>query len=265
MTEREKYAPGPAAGASVDKAVHEDGEKWALVVVRELRHPPEMVWQALTDPAQLSEWAPFDADRNLAAVGPVKLSTVGTPTPQVSESTVTRAEAPRRLEHSWAGNELRWELEALNSHRRELADARRWAGSVGRSRRVATRTSTSESMLAATGRSSAARSAILREAAGAGQAGSVATEASPQTTTGAAPTGSSAPGATPAAAQPATPAAPRAPAAQVPTASAPGPARPLAAAPSPPPAAPAPPAGAPAAEPADTLARLREAKRRTRS
>ena len=114
MTEREKYAPGPAAGASVDKAVHEDGEKWALVVVRELRHPPEMVWQALTDPAQLSEWAPFDADRNLAAVGPVKLSTVGTPTPQVSESTVTRAEAPSRLEHSWAGNELRWELEALN-------------------------------------------------------------------------------------------------------------------------------------------------------
>ena len=115
MTEREKYAPGPAAGASVDKAVHEDGEKWALVVVRELRHPPEMVWQALTDPAQLSEWAPFDADRNLAAVGPVKLSTVGTPTPQVSETTVKRAEAPRLLEYNWGGNELRWELTPLGS------------------------------------------------------------------------------------------------------------------------------------------------------
>ena len=115
MSHREQYAPGPAAGASVDKDVHKDGDKWALVVVRELRHPPEMVWQALTDPAQLSEWAPFDADRNLAAVGPVKLSTVGTPTPQVSESTVTRAEAPKRLEHSWAGNDLRWELEALHS------------------------------------------------------------------------------------------------------------------------------------------------------
>jgi len=115
MTEREKYAPGPAAGASVDKAVHEDGEKWALVVVRELRHPPEMVWQALTDPAQLSEWAPFDADRNLAAVGSVKLSTVGTPTPQVSETTVKRAEAPRLLEYSWGGGDLRWELEPLGS------------------------------------------------------------------------------------------------------------------------------------------------------
>jgi hypothetical protein len=45
-----------------------------------------MVWQALTDPAHLSEWAPFDADRNLATMGPVKLSTVGMPTPQVSET-----------------------------------------------------------------------------------------------------------------------------------------------------------------------------------
>ncbi len=74
-----------------------------------------MVWQALTDPAHLSEWAPFDADRNLAAVGPVKLSTVGTPTPQVCGTTVKRAEAPRLLEYSWGGNDLRWELEPLGS------------------------------------------------------------------------------------------------------------------------------------------------------
>ena len=123
MSNRENYAPGPAAGARVektlqkdaDKEVPKDAEKWALVVVRELRHPPEMVWQALTDPAQLSEWAPFDADRNLAAPGPVRLSTVGTPSSQVSESTVKRAEAPRLLEHTWVGNDLRWELEALHS------------------------------------------------------------------------------------------------------------------------------------------------------
>ena len=65
MSNREKYAPGPAAGAEVQK----DGEKWTLVLVRELRHPPAKVWQALTDPAQLSEWAPFDADRNLGRRG----------------------------------------------------------------------------------------------------------------------------------------------------------------------------------------------------
>jgi uncharacterized protein YndB with AHSA1/START domain len=111
MSNRENYVPGSAAGAEVDK----EGEKWTLILVRELRHPPAMVWEALTDPAELSEWAPFDADRNLAAAGPVKLSTVGTPTPQVSESTVKRAEAPRLLEYNWGGQDLRWELEPLGS------------------------------------------------------------------------------------------------------------------------------------------------------
>lgn len=111
MSDRAKYAPGPAAGAEVRK----DGETWTLILVRELRHPRELVWQALTDPAHLSEWAPFDADRNLGAVGPVKLSTVGTPTPQISETHVRRAEAPRLLEYDWGGSDLRWELEPLGS------------------------------------------------------------------------------------------------------------------------------------------------------
>lgn len=107
MTHREQYRPGPASGAQVRK----EGEAWTLILVRELRHPPAMVWEALTDPAQLSQWAPFDADRSLASVGPVKLSTVGTP--QVSETTVQRAEAPKLLEYSWGGSDLRWELEPL--------------------------------------------------------------------------------------------------------------------------------------------------------
>jgi uncharacterized protein YndB with AHSA1/START domain len=107
MTNRERYAPGPANGAEVRK----DEDKWTLVLVRELRHPPQKVWQALTDPAHLAEWAPFDADRNMAAVGPVTLSTVGMPSPQVSEGTVKRAEEPRLLEYSWGGGDLRWELE----------------------------------------------------------------------------------------------------------------------------------------------------------
>src|SRR5258708_11823623 len=109
MTERLPDAPGPARGAQVRK----DGEKWTLVLVRELRHPPEKVWQALTDPAQLREWAPFDADRNLGTIGPVKLSTVRAPAPLVSETSVKRAEAPRLLEYSWGENDIRWELEPL--------------------------------------------------------------------------------------------------------------------------------------------------------
>lgn len=109
MSKRDAYVPGPAAGADVQK----DGEKWTLLLVRDLRHPPTMVWDALTDPAQLSEWAPFDADRNMGAVGSVKLSTVGAPTPNVSENTVKRAEAPKLLEYDWGEQHLRWELEPL--------------------------------------------------------------------------------------------------------------------------------------------------------
>ena len=111
MSNGARYVPGPASGARVEKA----GEVWTLVLVRDLRHPQARVWEALTDPAQLTEWAPFDASRNLAAVGPAKLSTVGTPTPQVSETTVKRAEAPRLLEYSWGGGDLRWELEPIDS------------------------------------------------------------------------------------------------------------------------------------------------------
>ena len=111
MSNRDDYMPGPAAGAEVRK----DGEKWTLVLVRELRHPPEKVWKALTDPASLREWAPFDADRNLASVGPVKLSTVGTPTPQISDTQVTRADAPNLLEYRWGENDMRWQLELFGN------------------------------------------------------------------------------------------------------------------------------------------------------
>jgi len=104
MTDREQYTPGPASGAQIRK----DGEKWTLILVRELRHSPEKVWQALTDPAHLRDWAPFEADANLGTVGStVNLTWVGTPTS--FETTVTRADAPKLLEYS----DIRWELEAF--------------------------------------------------------------------------------------------------------------------------------------------------------
>ena len=110
MNERQQYTPGPAYGAQIQK----DGEKWTLVLVRELRHSPEKVWKALTEPEQLREWAPFDADGNLGVEGTtVKLSTVGAPMLRVSETTVTRADAPEVLEYKWGGFDMRWELEAV--------------------------------------------------------------------------------------------------------------------------------------------------------
>ena len=103
MTTREQYTPGPARGAQVRK----EGEKWTLILVRQLRHSPKKVWQALTDPAQLREWAPFVTDGSLGTVGTVKLTWAGTATPL--ETRITRADAPRVLEY----NDIRWELEAF--------------------------------------------------------------------------------------------------------------------------------------------------------
>jgi len=103
MTDREQYEPGPARGAEIRKG----GEKWTLILARELRHSPDKVWQALTDPAHLREWAPFEVDGSLGTIGTVKLTWMGTPTP--IETRVTRADAPKVLEYG----DTRWELEAL--------------------------------------------------------------------------------------------------------------------------------------------------------
>jgi len=109
MNSREQYAPGAASGARVQK----DGEKWTLVLVRELAHPPAKVWKALTDPEHLREWAPFDSDRTLGSVGSAQLTTVGAPKPMVAETQIKRADAPKLLEFNWGGQDIRWELEPL--------------------------------------------------------------------------------------------------------------------------------------------------------
>lgn len=111
MTGREHYTPGVAYGARIEKAgEQENAGKWTLILVRELRHAPEKVWQALTDPLQLREWAPYVVDGNLSKAGAkVNLTWVGNPTP--IETRVTRVDAPKILEYG----DQRWELEPLGN------------------------------------------------------------------------------------------------------------------------------------------------------
>jgi len=105
MSDREKYVPGPADAAKVDK----DGETWKLILVKDLRHPPEKVWRALTEPVHLREWAPFDASADLGKVGTVEVTWVGAPAP--TETRITHADAPTVLEYESGGNAMPWELE----------------------------------------------------------------------------------------------------------------------------------------------------------
>lgn len=112
MTYLEQYMPGPARGAQVLKDSAKQGdERWTLILMRELRHSPEKVWQAITDPAHLREWAPFVVDGSLGTVGAtVNLTWVGRPQ-QPLETKVSRADAPSVLEFG----DIRWELEASGS------------------------------------------------------------------------------------------------------------------------------------------------------
>lgn len=110
MSPLSNYEPGPATIAHVEK----DGEKWTLVLTKQLRHSPDKVWQALTDPAQLREWAPFDADGNLGTAGAaVNLTTVGARGPHVTEAIVVRADRPKLLEYNWGDFNMRWRLDPV--------------------------------------------------------------------------------------------------------------------------------------------------------
>ena len=113
MTSRAEYTPGPPSGVTVHKI---EGPNWELVLVRELHHPPEKVWKALTNPADLREWAPFDADKSLGHAGnKVNLTTIGAPQEMITETTVTKADEPKSLEYKWGQNDMRWELESRGS------------------------------------------------------------------------------------------------------------------------------------------------------
>ena len=106
MTSRE-FDPGPLGDAGVEN----DGDRWTLIFVRQLRHPPAAVWDALTDPAEVDQWAPFTATRDLSEPGDTTLTMIDGDTRTDVPATVVRAEPPAVLEYTWGTDRLRWELE----------------------------------------------------------------------------------------------------------------------------------------------------------
>ncbi|WP_433292819.1 SRPBCC family protein [Actinoplanes sp. CA-030573] len=87
------------------------GPSWTLIFIRELRQPPHEVWAALTDPAELDQWAPFAAKSSLAVTGDTTLTMIDGDERQDLPATVRTAAAPSLLEYTWGEDVLRWELE----------------------------------------------------------------------------------------------------------------------------------------------------------
>jgi uncharacterized protein YndB with AHSA1/START domain len=102
-------------GELADIEVLPSDDRWTLVFVKDLRHPPAKVWAALTEPGQLGRWAPYTADRNLASTGDATLMMIDGDRTQDLPASVVRAEAPNLLEHTWGGDRLRWELTATTT------------------------------------------------------------------------------------------------------------------------------------------------------
>jgi uncharacterized protein YndB with AHSA1/START domain len=105
MTRRD-FDPGPLA----DVHTVATDDRWTVVFVRHLPHPPAAVWTALTEPGELAAWAPFLADRDLATPGPATLTVVDGDERQPLPAQVMRSEAPSLLEYTWGDDVLRWEL-----------------------------------------------------------------------------------------------------------------------------------------------------------
>ncbi|MEV4624602.1 SRPBCC family protein [Asanoa sp. NPDC049573] len=103
------YEPGPLAEARTERA--SEG-RWALVFIRDFPHPPPRVWRALTVPAELGEWAPYTADRDLAALGPATLTMIDSDQHSDIAVEVTEVDPERSLTYSWGTDLLRWDLVA---------------------------------------------------------------------------------------------------------------------------------------------------------
>ncbi|TDD29560.1 SRPBCC family protein [Kribbella turkmenica] len=80
---------------------------------RELRHPVERVWRAITEPEQLAGWFPAAVELDLRLDGPIRFTfeeDPGAPVDEESSGVIRACEPPRLLEYTWGTEVLRWEL-----------------------------------------------------------------------------------------------------------------------------------------------------------
>lgn len=98
--------------------VLKDGETITLRYVRELKHPPEKVWAALTESAGLRAWMPIDLVGERAAGAVLKarfwpdfVAKYGIEKPDLPAK-ILIWDPPKTLEWRWNEDILRFELEA---------------------------------------------------------------------------------------------------------------------------------------------------------
>lgn len=92
-----------------------DDGRPAVRFTRTYDHPPERVWQFVTDPDELEQWFPFRAEMELRPGGTVRFS--GDPEMPEFTGRMLTVDPPRQLSFEWGGDELRFHLEAVGERR----------------------------------------------------------------------------------------------------------------------------------------------------
>jgi len=96
------------------KTLSTDNGRTVLRMRRELRHPVEKVWRAITEPGQLAGWFPAAVEFDLRLDGPVTFTfetDPGAPVDGQTSGVIRAYEPPNLLEYTWGVEVLRWELD----------------------------------------------------------------------------------------------------------------------------------------------------------
>jgi uncharacterized protein YndB with AHSA1/START domain len=85
-----------------------DNGTWRLRFTRELGHPPERVWRAITEPEHLRVWFPQRVEGDWVPGGTLKF--VGAGAEDTFEGEVLAVDPPRLLEFRWGTDTIRLEV-----------------------------------------------------------------------------------------------------------------------------------------------------------
>ncbi|WP_328673187.1 SRPBCC family protein [Streptomyces sp. NBC_00328] len=92
-----------------------EDDRPAVRFSRTYDHPVDPVWRFVTDADELAAWFPSRAEMELRPGGTITFS--GDPNMPGSTGRVLAVDPPRHLSFEWGGDELRFDLEALDGGR----------------------------------------------------------------------------------------------------------------------------------------------------
>jgi uncharacterized protein YndB with AHSA1/START domain len=88
---------------------HTIGGRPVLRFERRLEHPPEKVWRAITDPAELAHWFPATVETELRVGAPMRFTHKGADIDDPGGE-IVEVDPPRLFVFHWGEDVLRWEL-----------------------------------------------------------------------------------------------------------------------------------------------------------